>query len=83
MSRIFRTLGNAYGAACVVCTPYVVPKAYTYIKNDLYNSIATNSIDEVDIQYAKVMSTCVTLSVLPSVMLWSPIITGYLLTKDK
>jgi len=83
MARVFRTIGTVYGASCVVCSAYVVPKAYTYIWNELYNSLEKHNIESTNTLCTKVVTTSVTLSIIPSVCMWSPVIAAFLLTQTK
>lgn len=80
MRSIIRTALTIYGTACIVSIPYVLPKSYTNIWDDVYNSINKSELDKKEILCANIVSTSITLSVVPSICIFSPIIMSCMLS---
>lgn len=78
MSRVFQHLFRAYGVSCVASSIVVVPSAFMCTWDTTYAMFGNGESAKTttDIVILKGMSTTITLSVLPAMIMWSPLILG-------
>lgn len=75
MSRGIHSLVRIYGASCIMCTPFVLPQSFKYIWNDIHGSFKHKNSDTV------LFTTAISASVVPAIVLWSPVIAVILTTR--
>lgn len=77
MSRLFQTVGCLYGTACYISTPFILPDAIQHVYRDF-----NNTISQKDSVSAKGVAVAATFSIVPAIIVWSPLILGYTIERN-
>jgi hypothetical protein len=72
MAKFVKPLSVAYMSMCAICTPIVIQDSCTRVWNDVYTSVVNDT--ETSSRTLQVYSTAVTMSCIPAIITWSPII---------
>ena len=72
-----RTIIMLYGISCGISSANTLPSAVPYVWNDIYSKM----FESDPTISAKAYTTCLTFSIIPALIVWSPLIMYFKLNK--